>query len=150
VLRLIRELLYCQPISSGTNLKRALEHLNRTSKRRSVVFLISDFQASDFESTLKVTRRKHDVIPIVIADPRESEMPNVGLVRLQDFETGEAVMLDTSSRRNRELFRELHQQQSDARDAMFRRLRLDPIHLETGRDLVEPLRRYFHRRESQP
>lgn len=149
VLRLIRELLFCQPISSGTNLKTALEHLNRTSKRRSVVFLISDFQASDFESTLKVTRRKHDLIPIVITDPRETEMPNVGLVRLQDVETNDVVMLDTSSRKNRELFKQLHQQQSDARDAMFRRHRLAPIHLETGRDLVEPLRRYFHRRESQ-
>lgn len=149
VLRLIRELLYCQPISHGTDLKVALEHLNRTSKRRSVVFLISDFQATDFESTLKVTRRKHDLIPVVITDPRESEMPNVGLLRLQDSETGDVVMLDTASRKNRELFRRLHQQQSVARDAMFRRLRLDPIHLETGRDLVEPLRRYFHRRESQ-
>jgi hypothetical protein len=113
------------------------------------VFLISDFQDTDFESSLKVTRRKHDVIPIVITDPRETEMPNVGLVRLQDAETGEVVMLDTASRKNRELFRQLHQQQSDTRDSMFRRLRLDPIHLETGRDLVEPLRRYFHRRESQ-
>ncbi len=149
VLRMIRELLYCQPISTGTDLKAALEHLNRTSKRRSVVFLISDFQDTDFESTLKVTRRKHDVIPIVITDPRETEMPNVGLVRLQDAETGEVVTLDTASRKNRELFRELHQQQSDTRDSMFRRLRLDPIHLETGHDLVEPLRRYFHRRESQ-
>ena len=149
VLRLIHELLYCQPISGGTNLKTALEHLNRTAKRRSVVFLISDFQDSNFESTLKVARRKHDLIPIVISDPREFEMPNVGLVRLQDVETGDAVLLDTSSGKNRDLFRQLYQQQSDARDLMFRRLRLDPIHLETGRDLVEPLRRYFHRRESQ-
>ena len=148
VLRLIRELLYCQPISNGTNLKTALEHLNRTSKRRSVVFLISDFQDRGFESTLRVARRKHDLIPIVITDPRESEMPNVGLVRLQDVETGEVVMLDTSSRKNRELFQQLHQQQSDARDSLFQRLRLDPIHLQTDRDLVEPLRRYFHRRES--
>lgn len=147
VLRLIRELLYCQPISNGTDLKVALEHLNRTSKRRSVVFLISDFQATDYESTLKVTRRKHDLIPIVVSDPRESEMPNVGLVRLQDAETGETVVLDTSSKKNRELFRQLNQQQSTARDQLFRRLRLSPIHLETGRDLVEPLRQYFHRRE---
>ena len=68
------------------------------------MFLISDFQDAGFESTLKVARRKHDIIPIVISDPRESEMPNVGLVRLQDAETGEVITLDTASRKNRELF----------------------------------------------
>jgi uncharacterized protein (DUF58 family) len=149
VLRLIRELLYCQPIGTGTNLRRALEHLNRTAKRRTVVFIISDFQDSDYEATLKVARRKHDVIPVVIADRREAEMPNVGLVRLQDEETGEIIMLDTASRKNRELFTRLYRKQSEARDNLFRRSRLTPIHLETGCDIVEPLLKYFHRRESR-
>ncbi len=149
VLRLIREMLYCDPIGHGTNLRRALEHLNRTAKRRSVVFLISDFQDAGFESTLRVARRKHDIIPVVISDPRESEMPNVGLVRLQDEETGEVVMLDTASRKNRKLFTALYKKQAAERDNLFRRMQLDPIHLETGRDLVEPLRRYFHKRESR-
>jgi uncharacterized protein (DUF58 family) len=149
VLRLIRELLFCEPVGSRTNLRRVLEHLNRTFKRRTVVFLISDFQDSGFEATLKVARRKHDIIPVVISDPREAEMPNVGLVRLQDEETGDVVMLDTASPRNRSLFTKLHQQQSQARDGMFRRLRLEPLHLETGRDLVDPLRRYFHQREGR-
>lgn len=149
VLRLIRELLFCEPVGSRTNLRRALEHLNRTFKRRTVVFLISDFQDSGFEATLKVARRKHDIIPVVISDPREAEMPNVGLVRLQDEETGDVVTLDTASPGNRRLFTKLHQQQSQARDGMFRRLRLEPLHLETGRDLVDPLRRYFHQREGR-
>lgn len=95
-----------------------LEHLNRTSKRRTVVFLISDFQDSSFEATLKVARRKHDIIPVVISDPREGEMPNVGLV-LQDEETGEVITLDTASRQNREIFARLYKQQSQARDVMF-------------------------------
>ena len=76
-------------------------------------------------------------------------MPNVGLVRLQDAETGEVITLDTASRRNRELFSRLYQQQAEARDNMFRRLRLEPIHVTTGQDPVEPLRRYFHKRESR-
>lgn len=147
VLRLIRELLYCQPVGSGTDLRRAIEHLNRTSRRRSVAFLVSDFQDTGFESLLKIARRKHDIIPVVIKDPRESEVPNVGLVRLQDSETGEVVTFDTASRRNRERFRKLNDQVSRARDDMFRRLQMEPIHLVTGQDLVEPLRRYFHRRE---
>ena len=149
VLRLIRELLYCEPVGSRTNLRHALEHLNRTSKRRTVVFLISDFQDTGFEATLKVARRKHDIIPVVISDPREGTMPNVGLVRLQDEETGDVITLDTASRKNRELFAKLYQQQSEARDGMFRRQRLEPLHLETGRDLVDPLRRYFHKRENR-
>ncbi len=149
VLRLIRELLYCEPMGIGTDLKKALEHLNRTSKRRTVVFLISDFQDRGFELTLKVTCRKHDIIPVIVDDPRESEMPNVGLVRLQDAETGEIITMDTSSRKNREFFSRLYQQQAEARDNMFRRLRLEPIHVTTGQDPVEPLRRYFHKRESR-
>jgi uncharacterized protein (DUF58 family) len=150
VLRLIRELLYCQPVGTGTDLRRALEHLNRTAKRRTVVFLISDFQDSGFETTFKVSRRKHDIIPVVITDPREAEMPNVGLVRLQDEETGEVITLDTASRRNRDLFASLYRQHSESRDKLFHRLRLTPIHLETGSDIVQPLIRYFHKRESRP
>ncbi len=149
VLRLIRELLFCEPVGNRTNLRRALEHLNRTSRRRTVVFLISDFQDSGFEATMKVACRKHDIIPVVISDPREGEMPNVGLVRLQDEETGEVIMLDTSSAKNRELFAKLYQQQAAARDGIFRRQRLEPLHLETGRDLIDPLRRYFHKREGR-
>ena len=149
VLRIIRELLYCQPMGRGTNLKCALEHLNRTSKRRAVVFLVSDFLDAGYESTLKVATRKHDIIPIVVSDPREGEMPNIGLVRLQDSETGDVVSIDTASKQNRQKFAEMYQQKTTERDAMLRRLKMEPIHLTTGNDLVEPLRRYFHKRESR-
>ena len=149
VLRLIRELLYCEPMGTGTNLRRALEHLNRTSKRRSVVFLISDFQDSGFETVLKVARRRHDIIPVVVSDPRETEIPDVGLVRLQDAETGEVVMLDTARRKNRDLYQQLGSQQAEKRDAALRRLEMEPIHLVAGEDLVRPLRRYFDVREGR-
>ncbi len=149
VLRLIRELLYCQPIGCGTNLSQAIEHFHRTAARRSVAFLISDFQDEGYEKTLKVAVRKHDIIPVVISDRRETEMPNVGLLRLQDAETGEVVLLDTSSRAARQRYAQGQRQQSAARDQLFRRLRLTPIHLQTGGDVVEPLRRYFHQRENR-
>ncbi|MEZ6124532.1 MAG: DUF58 domain-containing protein [Planctomycetaceae bacterium] len=149
VLRLIRELLYCQPVRRGTNLKAALEHLNRTVRRRAVVFVISDFLCGEFESVLKVACRRHDIIPVIVSDEREGQMPNVGLIRLQDAETGQTTVLDTSSRRVREQYAELRRQQSTERDAMFRRLKMDGLHLHTGRDLVEPLRKYFHRREAR-
>lgn len=149
VLRLIRELLYCQPIGQGTSLRAALQHLNRTASRRSVVFLISDFQDNDYEKTLRVTRRKHDVIPMVISDRRETELPNVGLLNLRDPESGRMISIDTASARHRREFRERMHRKSQQRDELFRRLGLEPIRLRAGDDYVEPLQRFFHRREQR-
>ena len=83
----------------------------------------------------------------MVSDRRETEIPNMGVVRLQDAETGELVTLDTASRKNRELYRELSLQQAEKRDAALRRLEMEPIHLVTGEDLMRPLRRYFDGRE---
>ncbi|MCA9238828.1 MAG: VWA domain-containing protein, partial [Planctomycetales bacterium] len=149
VLRIIRELLYCEPIGHGTSLKKALEHLNRTARRRAVVFLISDFQDAGYLRTLNSACRRHDVIRVVIADKRELTMPNVGLVRLRDAETGQMVTFDTFSRANRRAYEEHARRRMQQRDTLFRRLRLDPIHVYTGEDFVEPLQRFFHRREKQ-
>jgi uncharacterized protein (DUF58 family) len=149
VLRIIRELLYCEPMGQGTSLRKALEHLNRTASRRTVVFLVSDFQDAGYERALKIARRKHDIIPIVVADQREFTMPQIGLVRLRDAETGKMVALDTFSRTNRQAYETLKRRQAAERDALFRKLQLDPIHIYTGEDFVEPLKRFFHRRERQ-
>ena len=147
VLRIIRELLYCDPMGHGTNLQKALEHLNRTASRRTVVFLVSDFQDAGYERALRIASRKHDIIPIVVADQREFTMPNVGLVRLRDAETGNMVVLDTFSRANRRAYEEYARRQAEDRDALFRKLKLEPIHIYTGEDFVEPLRKFFHKRE---
>ncbi|TWU25864.1 DUF58 domain-containing protein [Bythopirellula polymerisocia] len=148
VLRLIRELLYCDPMGHGTSLTKVLDHLNRTMARRTVVFLISDFQDTGYEKSLKVARRKHDIIPVVVADQREMKMPNVGLVRLRDAETGQMITFDTFSRANRRAYEEHAKRRMEQRDTLFRKLNLDPIHLYTGEDFVEPLQRFFHRREN--
>jgi uncharacterized protein (DUF58 family) len=147
VLRIIRELLYCDPIGNGTSLQKALQHLNRTASRRTVVFLISDFQDTGYERALKIASSKHDIIPLVVADQREFTMPNVGLVRLRDAETGKMVVLDTFSRANRRAYEEFARRQAAERNALFRSLRLEPIHIYTGEDFVEPLRKFFHKRE---
>ena len=149
VLRLIRELLYCQSMGRGTCLKSALDHLNRTASQRTVVFLISDFQDNGFEKILRVTRKKHDVIPILVNDQRERELPNVGLLRLRDPESGSMVTIDTASRRQREAFKKMQVLESEKRDAVFCRLKMNPIHLSTGEDYVEPLKRFFHSREAR-
>ena len=148
VLRLIRELLYCDPIGRGTSVRSALDHLNRTAARRSVVFLLSDFQDAAYESSLRVARRKHDIIPIVVDDLREFEIPRMGLIRLQDPESGRIVSLDTGSRRQREAYAAMMRGQAQTRDDTFRRMRLEPIRLRTGEDYVKPLQRFFHRRET--
>ena len=144
VLRLIRELLYCNPVGTGTDIKVALEHLTRTTRRRSVVFLISDFQTSHFEKTLRVTARRHDLIPVLIEDDRELELPNIGLVRLQDSETGKFVLVDTSLKKNRDEYRRNVRQRRAELLQLFKTFRANPLILNTGQDIAEPVRRYFH------
>lgn len=146
VLRVIRELLYCEPVGHGTSIAKALEHLNKTVKRRSVVFFISDFQDKGYEKALRIARKRHDVIPIVVGDQREFELPNVGLVELRDSETGEMVMVDTSSARHRQAFAKLAKETGERRDKLFTKLKMDPVHLRTGGDFIEPIRKLFHKR----
>ncbi len=149
VLRIIRELLFHKSTGSGTDITTAIEHLNRTCKRRSVVFLVSDFFGEGYDRVLKIARRRHDIVPVVVSDPREKELPNVGLIRLRDSETGQQVLVDTASRRNRERYKELFLDKQALRDSMFHRLNMIPIYLETGCDIVDPIRRYFHSREQR-
>jgi uncharacterized protein (DUF58 family) len=146
VLRVIRELLYCEPIGHGTDIAAAMDHINRTSKRRSVIFLISDFQDSQYRNPLRIARRKHDIIPIVVGDRREKEMPNVGIVELCDQETGETVVFDTTSRHHRELYAQQARRDIESRDRTFRELKMDPIYINTGEEMIDPLRRFFHKR----
>ncbi len=146
-LRLIREILFMQPIGRGTDLKSAFEHLGRSAKRRSVVFIISDFIAQGYDRALRVAAQKHDVIPIVVSDQRELKMTNVGLIRLRDAETGKTVLLDTASRKNRQAYEELAQSRVEARNNVFRRLKIEPVHVTTGEDVVDPLVEFFRRRE---
>lgn len=155
-LRIIRELLFWQDshqnpgVANKTNIQTALEHLGRTNKRRRVVFLVSDFQDSGYERTLRVCRRKHDVIPVLVADQRELTMPAVGIVQLKDPESGQIIAVDTNNRSVRLQLESLLQQQRDATDQMLRRMRLEPLHLMTGEDFAGTLADYFQRRHEQP
>ena len=149
VLRVIRELLYHQPVGRGTNLAAAVEHLNRVTRRRGVVFLVSDFQDSGYERVLQVARRRHDLIPIIIADRREAEMPDVGLIELLDAEAGELVLVDTSSRRFREGFAADVRRRNELQQQALRRLDLESIEMTTGEPFVEPLMRHFRRKHAR-
>ena len=149
VLRLIRTLLLYQAKGKGTDLNAALEHLNRTTKRKCVVFLLSDFQDSGYEKNLRITATRHDVIPIVVTDLREQLLPSVGLLRLLDAETGGMRWFDTSSRTHRVLFQQAVERKRQQRDALFKKLGLRSIGLSTSEDYVEPLRRFFRMREGR-
>lgn len=147
VLRLIRALLVHRVSGRGTNLAAALDHLNRTNKRKSVVFLLSDFQDVDYEKSLRIASRRHDLIPVVVSDRREQELPDVGLLPLRDAESGVVRWVDTSSRNHRFLFQRSVSKRQQTRDDLFRKLGLRPIHISTGEDYVEPLQRFFRLRE---
>ena len=146
-LRIIRDILFTQPIGQGTDLKLALEHLSRTSKRRSVVFIVSDFLTTGYEKSLRIASQKHDIIPVVVADRREFTMPNLGLVRLRNAETGETIVFDSASRRNRQHYETFARDSAAQRDLLFKRLSMPPIQVWTGEDFVEPLKKFFRYRE---
>ena len=146
VLRVVRELLYHQPRGRGTDIALGLDYLERVLTRRAVVFLISDFQAPDFWRALKNVRRRHDLIPVLVEDQRESRLPAVRYVELYDAETGQQLLVDTSARRFRERFARLAAERRERLLAEFRKLGIDAVRVQTGASFVEPLRRFFRQR----
>jgi uncharacterized protein (DUF58 family) len=146
VLRVIREVLYFRPQGRATNLRMALEFMYRTITKRSVIFVVSDFLAEDYEQPLRVASRKHDVIAITVTDPREESLPSVGLLDLEDPETGDRVLVDSADRRTRDTFRTWAQARRSTREALFRANAIDSLELFTDRPYEVPLVRFFHRR----
>lgn len=147
VLRVIRELLSFEPRGSGTDLAAALEFLNRVLTRRAVVFIVSDFLTAGHERVLKATARRHDTIAIQLLDPRERELPEVGLLAMRDPENGDWQWVDTSSRFVRERFGHRVEEFDAALLGFLRREGVDLVRLETGRPYVEPLLGFFRMRE---
>ena len=146
-LRLIREILFFEPQGRGTQPGLALDYLNKIVTRRAVVFFISDFQAPDFSQALAVSGRRHDFIAIHIHDEREKIFPNIGIITLEDAETGEQVEVNTASRGMRAEFADLVQKQEAELSRTLRRNNIDAIALRTGDDYLPALRAFFKQRE---
>ena len=146
-LRLIREILFFEPASRGTAPALALDYLNKIVTRRSVVFFISDFQAPDFSRALAVTARRHDFIALQIQDERETVFPNIGIITLEDAETGEQIEINTADRSTRARFNDLAQKQEADLLKTLRRHNIDTIALRTGEDYLPALRSFFKQRE---
>jgi uncharacterized protein (DUF58 family) len=146
-LRLIREILFFEPEGRGTNPALALDSLNRIVTRRAVVFFISDFQAPDFSKALSVSGRRHDFIAFHVQDEREKVLPNIGIITLEDAETGEQIEIDTGDRATRARFVDLASEQQTELLRTLRRNNVDAIALRTGEDYLPALRSFFKQRE---
>ncbi len=147
VLRVIRELLNFKPRQASTDIEGALDFLGKVTKKRSVVFLVSDFQAEGFEKPMRVIGKRHDLVAVTVVDPREVSLPNVGLVELEDAETGEIVLIDTGSAGIRKKYERLGREQSDRFRELFSSMGVDQIEVMTDRDYVPNLVRFFRARE---
>jgi len=147
VMRLVREVLAAEETRHGTDIAAAFRFLNNVQKKRAVVFLISDFIASGYERELRVACRKHDVIACPISDPRELELPDAGLIEIQDPESGALLLADTGSPRVRAAFRRRAAEEQRRLVDMLKRLRIDSIPVSTARPFVDDVRRLFRRRQ---
>ena len=147
VLRVISEALSFEPEGRRTDIAVALEYLNRVTIRRTVTFLISDFMATDYESSLRIANRRHDIIALTITDPRELELPDVGILDLEDAETGEKIRIDTKVRRVREAYQRLALDRMQAKSRILRSANVDTIDVSTDKPYIEPLLKFFRMRE---
>ena len=146
ILRIIRELIDFQPDSQGTDLSEGLRYFSNAIKKRCTAFLISDFIDDEYEEALRIANKRHDLIALNIFDLRETNLPNAGMIRLKDAETGKTAWIDSGSRKTRERYSEyLKSHQNRFRDLMLR-TGLDSVNLRTDEDYVKPLMNLFKRR----
>ena len=148
-LRIIREVLSFEPQGNQTNIKQALEYFNHTIKKKAIVFLISDFLDIGYEKILRIVGKKHDLIGMVLQDPREKTMIDAGLVKFRDAETGEIRYLDTGDKEVRKSIIEENNLLADYQRQLFVSSRLDSIKIETSDSYVKPLVRFFKQREKR-
>ena len=146
VLRLIRELYTTKPTGTGTDIADALSYINRLLDRRAIVVLTSDFQDKDFEKQLRITNQKHDLVSIIINDQLEDELPDVGLVKIRDAETGAEKMIDTSSEKVRQAYEKRRMEQKAYIHDKMLKMKIDAVEVQTNESYVQPLMNFFKRR----
>jgi len=147
ILRIIRELISFSAQGTGTNIREALEYFNHVNKKRTIAFLISDFIDEGYDKILRIISKKHDVIAVEIADPREEQIPAVGLMKLRDAETGKERWVDTANPAVRKSFERFWQTRREARRSMFVRSKVDAIPIRIDRPYIKPIVDFFQRRE---
>jgi uncharacterized protein (DUF58 family) len=146
ILRIIRELINFEPEGHETNIGSTLEYFNNLVKKRSICFILSDFLSMGYETPLRIAARRHDVIGVNIIDPREENLPNVGLIRAKDAETGRIKWIDTSSRKLREQYAGWHKEHLDYFQAAFRKSGASTMNIRTNESYVDALHKFFQQR----
>jgi uncharacterized protein (DUF58 family) len=149
VLRVIRELLYYQPKNKGTSIHSALDFLLKVAKRRSVAFVLSDFLDSGYWKSLKMVNKKHDIIGIRLFDPTESNVPDIGLIKVKDPETDQEFWINTSRDIDRLDYRTAFENRTAELESTCKKIKFDLIPISTGDDYVEPLMSFFQKREKR-
>jgi uncharacterized protein (DUF58 family) len=145
VLRVIGEILAFEPTSRGSDIGEGLDLLGKIARRRSVVFLVSDFLSDGWEQAMRITRQRHELVPVVVGDPLERALPPVGLLALEDLETGQVIEVDTSGAAGRQ-FAKRAKEQAREREQTLRRLNLDVVEIQTDQSYVEALIAFFKAR----
>ena len=147
VLRVIREILGYEPHSTGTNIAQALNFINKVTNHRSIIFLLSDFLDTEFEGAIKSLAKKHDLVTVRLTDPRELELPALGLMEFEDNETGKRVLLDTSAPSVRQQVQNAVLERNENVSRIFKNNKIDMIEIATDQSYLEPLQKFFLRRE---
>ncbi|MBI3005941.1 MAG: DUF58 domain-containing protein [Ignavibacteriales bacterium] len=146
-LRVVRELIDFEPQQRTTKIAAALEYLNHIQKKRSIVFLVSDFIDTGYESALRIAGKRHDLIGLVLLDPREKELPKVGLITFRDAETGEQRWVDSSDQRIRANYQAYSEHMLQTRRSVFLKSRLDAVEIRLDQPYLKPLTDFFRMRE---
>jgi uncharacterized protein (DUF58 family) len=146
ILRIIREVIQIEPEGTGTSVEKALEYLNNVQKKRSIVFILSDFVSPSFETALSISGRRHDVIGINIFDEREKELPDVGLIRVKDLETNQIAVIDTGNAQQRSIYNEEWQQSQNELKRTLRKYGADQVDIMVEEDYVKALIGFFKKR----
>jgi len=149
VWNIIRTILNYEPEGMLTDLNIPLEYLLKIQKRKCIAFLISDFQATNYETNVKLASQKHDLVAISISDPREKDLPKIGLINLRDSESGETLLIDTDNREMTKLLTSYEREKRGKFKKLFRSIGVDTIEIDTDGSLVEPIIRYFKIREKR-
>ncbi|MEO8167503.1 MAG: DUF58 domain-containing protein [bacterium] len=147
ILRIIRELISFEPAGTGTDIKQALEYFNHVNKKRTIAFLISDFIDDGYDKILRIISKKHDVIAIELSDPREQELPDIGLVKMRDAETNKERWIDTGDAATRKQFAKYWADRNAARKQLFTGSRVDAIPIRIDRPYIKPIVDFFRLRE---
>jgi uncharacterized protein (DUF58 family) len=145
VLRVIGEILAFEPAARGTDLAKGLDFLSKVAKRRSVVFFVSDFFSTGWERAMRIASQRHEIVPVIVSDPMEQQLPDVGLLVLEDLETGDVIEVDTSSATRRD-FAQRAEQAIARREQALRRLNLDVVNVRTDEPYVDALIAFFRAR----